>query len=203
MRIITAILFCFLFVINGFSQASERKERLKIDGEIVSVLITDTDTILIAELEDVSISTPRSFKDREEYRRYLKYKRYAVKVYPYAVEAIKIFKESEHVTKTMKKSKRKKHYKRLNKKLKKEFKAPLKKLTKTQGKILIKMIEKELDKPFHGLVKNLRGGVTAAYWHNLGKFYGYNLKEGYIPGKDSVLDAVLNDLDVSYKLEDL
>ena len=87
---------------------------------------------------------------------------------------------------------------RLQKKLKKEFKDPLKKLTKTQGKILIEMIERELDTPFHTLVKNLRGGFTAGYWNTLGKMYGYNLKEGYIPGKDPILDAVLNDFDISY-----
>ncbi|MEM9920586.1 MAG: DUF4294 domain-containing protein [Bacteroidota bacterium] len=180
---------------------AERKERIRIDGEIVTALITETDTILIAELEDVSISSPRSFKDRDEYRRYLKYRRYAAIVYPYATKAIRIFRETEYVTKNMRNRKRKKHIKRLQKELKKEFKEPLKKLTKTQGKILVKMIEKELDKPFHTLVKNLRGGFTASYWHQLGKFYGYNLKEGYTPGKDPILDAVLNDMDISYKLD--
>ena len=183
-----------------FGQTKERTERLRIDGEIVTALITDTDTILIAELDDISISSPRSFKDRAEYRRYLKYRRYAAIVYPYATKAIRIFKETEYVTQNMKKGKRKRHIKRLQKELKREFKEPLKKLTKTQGKILVKMIEKELNRPFYGLVKNLRGGMTAAYWQQLGKFYGYNLKEGYIPGKDPILDAVLQDMDISYNL---
>jgi len=203
MKYLISIAFCLLLVTYSYSQANERRERLRIDGEIVTALITENDTILIAELEDISVSTPRNFKDRAEYLRYLKYKRYAVKVYPFAVKAIRIFKESEQITKTMKKSKRKKHYRRLQKDLKKEFKEPLKKLTKTQGKILIKMIEKELDKPFYNLIKNLRGGLSASYWQTMGKFFSYDLKEGYIPGKDPVLDAVLNDLNVSYKLEDL
>ena len=203
MKYLFSITFCLLFVTYSYSQANERRERFRIDGEIVTALITENDTILIAELDDISVSTPRNFKDRAEYLRYLKYKRYAVKVHPYALKAIRIFKESEQITKTMKKSKRKKHYKRLQKDLKKEFKTPLKKLTKTQGKILIKMIEKELNKPFYNLVKNLRGGLSASYWHQMGKFFSYNLKEGYIPGKDPVLDAVLNDLNVSYEVEDL
>ena len=101
----------------------------------------------------------------------------------------------------MKKRKRKKHIKRLQKELKKEFKEPLKKLTKTQGLILVKMIEKELDTPFYKLVKGLRGGMTAAYWNQLGKLYGYQLKDKYTPGEDPILDAVLNDLDISYDLE--
>ena len=203
MKYLFSIAFCLLLVTYSYSQANERRERLRIDGEIVTALITENDTILIAELDDISVSTPRNFKDRAEYLRYLKYKRYAVKVYPYAVKAIRIFKESEQITKTMKKSKRKKHYRRLQKDLKKEFKAPLKKLTKTQGKILIKMIEKELDKPFYELIKNLRGGLSASYWQTMGKFFSYDLKEGYTPGKDAVLDAVLRDLNVSYEVEDL
>ena len=71
-------------------------------------------------------------------------------------------------------------------------------MTKTQGKILIEMIERELNTPFHSLVKDLRGGITAGYWQTLGKFYGYDLKEGYIPGEDPILDAVLKDFDISY-----
>ena len=153
----------------------------------------------MADLEDVSVTSLQSFENQDEYRRYLKYRRYANVVFPYAVEAIKIFRESEHVTNTMKKGKRKKHYKRLQKELKKEFEEPLKKLTRTQGKILTKMIEKELDKPFYELLKNLRGSFTASYWSSMGRIYGYRLRDGYIEGEDPVMDAVLHDFDVSYK----
>ena len=200
-KVITGILFSLTLIQVCFAQTKERKDRIKIDGEIVSVLITETDTILIADLEDVSVSSPRRFANREEYRRYLKYRRYAAKVYPFAVKSIQIFKETEYVTENMKKRKRKKHIRRLQREMKKEFKDPLKKLTKTQGKILVKMIEKELDKPFYELVKGLRGGMTAAYWNQLGKMYGYDLKKKYTPGEDHILDAVLNDVDISYNLE--
>ena len=87
------------------------------------------------------------------------------------------------------------HYKQL----KKEFKTPLKNLTKTQGKILIKMIEKELDTPFYTLMKDMKGGWTAGYWNQMGKFFNYDLKEGYHEGDDPILDVVINDFDISYK----
>jgi len=192
-----------LLIISAYSFAQtsskERIERLVIDGVVVSALITDQDTIMVADLEEVSISYPQRFKNNTERKQYRKYRYYANKVYPYATEAIKIFREVDYVTRTMSKRKRKKHIKRLNKQLKKEFKAPLKNLTKTQGKILIKMIEKELDKPFYNLVKSLRGGFTAGYWNQLGKLNGYRLKEGYIPGKDPMMDLVLHDFDVSHE----
>ena len=75
----------------------------------------------------------------------------------------------------------------------------MKKLTKTQGKILIKMIEKELDTPMFTLIKNLRGGLSASYWGTMAGLFGHNLKEGYVEGADPLMDAVLNDLNISHE----
>ncbi len=193
------LLVGFLYTAYAQGQDSVPIQKTRIDGEIVSVKY-DKDTMLISDMDEVFVSSPRHFDDMDEYIRYMKYRRYATKVYPYAVEAIKIFREVEHLTKTMKKRQRKKHIKRLHKQLKKEFTGPLKNLSKTQGKILIKMIEKELDTPFYKLIKSLRGSFSAAYWNSVSRLYGYRLKEGYIEGKDKILDAVLYDLDISHKI---
>ena len=154
----------------------------------------------MASLGGVSISAPRTFANAEDQKRYRRYRRYALKVYPYAVEAIKIFREMEDITNDMKRKDRKKHIRRLHKELKKEFADPLKKLTKTQGMILMKMIEKELDKSMHRLIRELRGGLNATYWSTAAGMFGHKLRKGYEPGLDPVLDAVLNDLDTSYKI---
>lgn len=195
-----AIFIFSIFALDAVAQATDRKEKITINGEIVTALITDEgDTLLIADLDDVFVSSPRTFKDKKEEWLYNKYRRYAVKVYPYAVKSIKIFREVEEGTKDMSRRKRRKHIKKLSKQLKKEFNDPLKNLSKTQGKILIKMIEKELDTPFYTLLKNLRGGFTAAYYSGLGRLYGYKLKRGYVEGDDRILDMVLQDFDISHK----
>ncbi len=176
-------------------------KRIEIDGEILTSKVVDGDTILMADLDDVSVTSFREFASDAEYRRYLKYRRYASSVYPYAVEAVKIFKEVERDTEGLKKGKRKKHAKQLQQDLKKEFTDPLKDLSRTQGKILIEMIERKLDTPVYDLLKNLRGGFTAGKWQSVGKLYGYDLKEGYIPGVDPILDAVLQDFEIMYEVE--
>lgn len=158
------------------------------------------DTLIMASLEGVSISSPRTFSNEDDQKRYRQYRRYALSVYPYAVEAIKIFREMEYVTNDMKNKDRKKHIRRLHKELKEEFTDPLKKLTKTQGMILMKMIEKELDQSMFHLIKDLRGGFNASYWGTAARMFGHRLNQGYEPGNDAVLDAVLNDLDISYKI---
>jgi hypothetical protein len=139
-----------------------------------------------------------SFDSEEDYKKYRKYRRYAYSVYPYAVEAVRIFKEVEAVTNDVRKNQKRKYIKTLQEDLSEKFEEPLKKLTKTQGMILIKMIERELDVPMYDLVRDLRGGWTATYWSVLGSFYGHHLKEGYTRGKDPMLDVVLDDLNLTY-----
>lgn len=161
------------------------------------------DTLIVATLDDVSISSMRDFKSREDYLRYRRYRNYAAKVYPYAVEAVKIFREVEYATQTMKEKQRRKYIKSLHKDLKREFTDPLKNLTKTQGMILIKMIERETDTPVYFLIKDLRNGLTATYWSTMGSLFGHDLKEGYHEGQDPILDAVLQDMDISYEVPDV
>ena len=174
----------------------------KIDGRIMTAMITETgDTLIMETLDDISITSLRSFKDEADYRKYMKFKRYAAIVYPYAKEAIRIFRETEYVTETMGRRKRKKHIKKLQDELRTEFEKPLTKLTKLQGKIMVKMIEKELDKTMFDLIKGLRGRFAAMYWHNASKLYSYDLKEGYHEGVYPILDAVLQDFDISYRIE--
>ncbi len=180
-------------------QLSAQEGYTVVNGERMPFTIDDCgDTLILASLEGVSVSSLREFQDDDEYRRYRRYRRYAAKVYPYAVEAIRIFREVDYATNHMKKSKRKKYIRKLQKDLKDQFSDPLKKLTKTQGMILIKMIEKELDTPMFFLIKDLRNGFTASYWGTIGKLFGHDLKDGYVPGVDPILDAVLNDMDISY-----
>lgn len=175
-------------------------EQLKINGQMVSALISEGDTLIFANLGNVNVSSPRTFQSRADYLRYLKYRRYAAKVYPYAKQSIRIFREAEHVTNTMKKRKRKKYLRKLSKELQKEFEEPLKKLSKTQGKILVKMIERELETPMFDLIKMTQGKLKAFYWNQSSKLYGYRLKHGYVLGHNEILDVVLQDFDISHDI---
>ncbi len=195
-----------LLMVIGMSalplQAQTSLGKTTLNGQLVTLMLDDNgDTILVADdLMTVSLTSPRTFKSREEYLRYRQYLRYAAIVYPYAKEAIIVFRELEAQTMEMKKGKRKKYAKRLQKDLDDKFEDPLKNLTKTQGKILVKMVERELDDDLHNLIKTYRGTMTAGYWNTLSKFWGYDLKEGYIEGQDPILDAVLQDFNISYKM---
>lgn len=192
------LLICPLVV---FSQTTGQSGKTRINGQIVSFEIIDGDTLFMMDLTEISFTSPRKFESREDYLLYLKYRRYAAQVYPYALEAMKIYNEQAVLTEGMKNRHRKKHMKQIQRELEENFEEPLKKLNKTQGMILIKMIERELEIPFYELVRELRGGFTATYWSTLGRFNGYRLKEQYTRGDNPILDIVLDDFNINPEKE--
>ncbi len=198
----TSLLFSIAFLLwllPAPAQDNQIIGRAVLGGKVVKMMLDENgDTLYLAnDLLTVSLSSPRTFKSRDDYLRYRRYLRYAAIVYPYAREAIRIFDEVQNNTAHLKKRKRKKYVKKLQRELETEFEEPLKKLTKTQGMILTKMIERETGHSMYELIKSLRGGFAAGYWNLAGKFWGYHLRDGYRPGEDPILDAVLSDFELS------
>lgn len=194
------VLLCGLFSLG----LSGQEGYTKINGKYYPYVVDGCgDTLIVAQLSDVSISSPDAFENEEDYKQYRRYRRYAQSVYSYAVDAIRIFRETEYMTQNMEKRDRKRYVRRLQKELKEKFETPLKKMSKTQGKVLYRMIERELDTPIYYLIKDLRGGLTARYWATMGGLYGHKLKQGYKEGDDPILDMVLDDFDISYELPQL
>lgn len=192
--------FLLLLTFVGiFSTLQAQETYTTVNGKTYPAIIDDCgDTLLMVDLPDISISSPRNFDNSEDYKKYTRYRRAAVIAYPYAVEAIRVFRQLETETSDMRKGKRKKYAKELQDDMKEKFEAPLKKLTRTQGLVLTKMIEKELNTSTYALIKELRGGLTATYWGTLSSLYGYKLKKGYQVGDDAILDMVLDDFNVTY-----
>lgn len=158
------------------------------------------DTVLYCQLREFEVIAPRTFANADDFKRYERYQRYAPTVIPYAVEAVRTYRELEAATRDGSNKERKKYINDLQSKMEDKMKNQLKNLTRTQGLMLIKMIEKELHMPFYDLVKDVKGGFSAFYWNEFGKVYGYQLKEGYERGKDYILDSVLDKYDLSYYL---
>ena len=183
-------------------EGNQTETRITIEGRVYPAIITESgDTLILADLDNVSVTALRKFANDDEYRKYMRFRNYALKVYPYAKEAIRIYREIEYASAHLSKKEKKKKMKELEKQLTDEFEEPLKNLTKLQGKIMIKMIEKEINKPVYYLIKEVKGGFNAFYWHQFSKLYSYDLKEGYNKGDYPVLDAVLQDFDISYRIE--
>lgn len=157
-------------------------------------IIENGDTLYEASLRLVKITGPRNYApgERDKLKRY---RRYALKVYPYAMQAIQLYDEMEEETEDMNRRQKRRYTRKMKHEFKSEFEDELKKLYKTEGLILIKMIERQTGESCYDIIRDTRGQVTATYWNQMGKIWGYDLKEGYRLGADPILDEVLLDFD--------
>ncbi len=159
--------------------------------------IINGDTIPVVNLQPISV-VERRFKDPADRYAFLKLKRNIIKVYPYAKEAARLMAEIEETTADIeKKRKKKKYLNRLEKDLKVQFEDKLKKLTVSQGKVLMKLVERESGRTTHDMIKDYKSGVSAFFWQQLGKRYGYDLKEGYDPNQYRDMEIIINNLEVT------
>lgn len=190
----------FIYSSNVYLQIDYKEYHTQIDGQAVNILIKDGDTLIIAQLEKAIVVAPKVFENNDDKSRYLKYRRYSAVVYPYAVQAVRLYYQLNKETEGKSDREKRKVVKQISKRLEDEFEKPLKNLTKTQGLLLTKMIERRLDKSFYVITKELKGGFNAGYYNQLGKMFGYHLKDKYVVGQDSVLDAVLEEFDLAKDL---
>lgn len=128
---------------------------------------------------------------------HLRRTRYHVrKVYPYAIEALQQLAELDSITAHAgKKREVRRHRKATQKELEARFKEDLKKLSRSQGRILLDMLERQTGEPFFYTLKDIKSGTTAFFWQTLAKRFDYDLKEGYRPTADPTLEALLQDLE--------
>ena len=84
------------------------------------------------------------------------------------------------------------HLKRMEKELFKEYKPELKKLTFSQGKLLIKLIDRECNQSSYNLLKAFLGSFRASFWNLFAGMFGASLKTEYDPeGKDFMLERIV------------
>lgn len=126
-------------------------------------------------------------------REYQKLRYNVLKVYPYAKRAAKELDDIKEATAKYKKNRhKKKKIKEREKVLKEQLESELRKLTRSQGRVLIKLIDRETGETSYELIKDLRGSVRAFFWQKAARFIGSNLKSEYDPeGEDVVIESIV------------
>ncbi len=186
-----------LFSLTGQTQSVSRnaQDTSYQGGAWARLEVEDGDSTFVMSLRLVKIASRRKSKDLEEQQQFMRYTFAARKVYAYAMDAINLYEQIDEETTDMSKRKRRRYIRHENKEVKEDMTETMKNLSKTEGKVLIKMIESQLNMPFYDIIRKTRGGTTAVYWNTLGKIWGYDLKAGYKVGDDILLDDVLLDYD--------
>jgi hypothetical protein len=161
-----------------------QKEPIKQDTTDIEYYYFEGDSIeqAIIDLDEVLILNKLNFNSKEDRIRYLILKRKTIKVYPYAkLAADRLTTLNERLATLKRKSDKKKYAKMIQTYIEDEFSAELKKLTRTEGQILIKLIHRQTGKTTFALIKELRNGWRAFWFQNTARLFDISLKKEFDP----------------------
>lgn len=169
-----ALIFIFCLFSNFLKSQENADTYYKIEGDsIYSSHIN---------LNEVTVYRPIKLETNEDLVMYYTLKRKTLKVYPYAIMASeRLTKLNSRLTKIKSKRKKKKYTRMLEKFLQDELTAELKRLTRTEGQILVKLIHRETGITAYELVKELRNGFRAFTYNSIAKIFDISLKREYDP----------------------
>lgn len=169
-----------------YPDSKKPKDYILIDDSLDITYVSFLEEVLLVDFKPLS---------KAEKRDYYRLRRKVLKVYPYALEASKLFVEVTTTYQELNKRRKKKRYTRKKEKWVKEtFSTQLKKLTRSEGRILIKLINRNTQITTHELIKTYRGGLTAFFWQRMAKFYDSDLKMVYSPEtkrEDQLIEMII------------
>jgi hypothetical protein len=166
-------------------------------GNIYRASIEANDTIAQIDLRTVRVVSQRTWKDVRQRKRFLKLQKKVKKVYPYArLAAVKLEEYAQELEEVKSEKEKKEFYRAIEAELKEEFEGELRKLTISEGRILIKLIDRETGNTSYTLVKDLRGKFSAFFWQSLARVFGHNLKSNYDPlGEDRNIEYIVQQIE--------
>jgi hypothetical protein len=163
------------------------------NGYIVPGEIVDGDSVIHIVLREITVRPPYQFKSRKEQERYSRLVQYVRRVYPYSKLIKRKFFEIQVTLDSIPDEKQKKVFiKKKEKELRDEFEGELVKLTITQGRILIKLVDRETGETTYNVVKQLKGSFSAFLWQSVALLFGSNLKAEYqAEGDDKMIEDII------------
>jgi hypothetical protein len=189
MKLILLIVFAMFSLIMGADDVSaQRYKRARGVKSMSRGIDENGDYVLYITLHEVRIF-PR-MRDINGYERMV---RAVKKVYPLAIEASKrMHNLDEELAKYEKRKDQKEYTRAIEDALKEEISPVLWKMTRYEGKILLKLIDRETNHTAFGIIKDFRSGFTAGFYQMLAKLFGNDLKLEYDPdGEDAMLEEIV------------
>ena len=143
-------------------------------------------------MNNVYVYPQLTFKNKKQAQSYMRLVTNVKKVLPIAKQVRQIIIETAEFTETLPPSERKEHLKRVEASIVKEYKPQMKKLTFSQGKLLIKLIDRECNSTAYEAMQAFIGPVRSGMWQAFAWMFGASLKKGYDPdGVDRLTERVV------------
>ncbi|SCI55814.1 Uncharacterised protein [uncultured Bacteroides sp.] len=181
-------IMCFLTIPELRAQDSPNNR-----GYMVKVCVYEGDTIPYITLRNVYVYPKMRFKNKKQERYYYRLVRDVKKTLPIAKEIRNIVIETYEYLETLPDEKAKdKHIKAVEKGLKEQYTPRMKKLTFSQGKLLIKLVNRECNQSSYQLVKAFMGPFKAGFYQTFAALFGASLKKEYRPeDEDEMVERII------------
>lgn len=197
----TCIISIFIFFLFGFVSAQEKKDYVVVGDK----LLINNDSLSI-DIDEIRLFNKIKLTNNKERRYYYWFRKKVFKAYPYATLTATTIQEIEkNLAKIKTKRRKKKYIKKAQKYLDEEFSGQLKKLTKTEGKVLIKLIYRQNGNTVFDLIKEYKSGWSAFWYHSAAKLFRLSLKKEYHPATDDfdfLIEEILQNAFVNEQLEE-
>ena len=182
-----------VFATFCLQQSVWAQEKVEGQGYMVPMCMYDGEMIPDIQLSTVYIFAPLKFKNDKERMEYTRLVRNVKKVYPIAREINRAIIETYEYLQTLPDEKaRQKHLKRVEKGLKEQYTPQMKKLSFTQGKLLIKLVDRQSNSTSYELVKAFMGPFKAAFYQTFASLFGASLRKEYDPeGEDKLTERIV------------
>lgn len=197
-RAIIAILLCIagLMMAQSYAQSEEGDLQYQVKAYEGYKRFVDQygDSVRMYYIKEITVYPPMRFKNKQEEEFYWRTVRDVKKTLPYAKLAFSTLCETyEYIQTIPDKKQREAHLKTLESDIFNKYKPAVKKMTKGQGKVMLKLIFRETDQSGYHIVKAFLGSFRAGFWQTFGRFFGMNLKAGFHPTKnreDAIIDRI-------------
>lgn len=182
-----------IFMLCAITGNAQKLKINTVPEGVQRAVLDGKDTIPIVNLQEIFVYPKMRFKNKREENNYNKLVRDVKKTLPYAKMVYETLIETYEYMETLPTDKaRHEHLKRMEKDLFKEYKPELKKLTFSQGKLLIKLIDRECNQSSFNLLRAYLGSFRAGFWNLFAGMFGASLKSEYDPkGKDAMTERVV------------
>lgn len=143
------------------------------------------DSVYLYEMDEIEVRSKLSRKQKRNIHKYNKLERKVKKVYPYSlIVRDRVLELEQELGKIPKKKDQKKKVKQVEEKLFAEFESVIWKMSLSEGKILVKLVDRELNKSSFQVIKEFRGSFQAYFWQSLALLFGNNLAVDYDAEQD-------------------
>lgn len=145
----------------------------------------ESDSTLMLVLNVITVFPEERFKNKKQEQFYWRTVRDVRKALPYAkLIAATLVETYEYIETLPTKKEREDHLKRMEKEVFEQYKPELKKFSRNQAKILVKLIYRETNQPSYNIIKAFLGSFRATFWQAFGKLFGVSLKADWKPESD-------------------